>query len=685
MIGISVDSNNSEDSTSSLDKKINFFLNEGECYSANITNYIHYIIEKLRRTKGPMFNILFRFYVENIALMKPDELKKAILKQPSLLQYSVDLSLRPKMEFLNKELGISVDHMSRIISLAPSIMGLSLDQNLRPTVNTIVDLCDLSPEKVGQIIITCPSILTLSLKRKIEPCLIFLSTRLRHTTPNQLGSVIQKVPRVLLQGIETSLIPKIEMIQLAFEEEVAATGGGGTSSKEKISKKTASILNQNPALLVTTNSILKSRLEKYLQNPSVSLNDALQPQNNGRKPKFDGTDAATTTTKVSRRRPVIQFSKDTLEIIHTFSSVEDAANQLALSKSGIYGACNQGKLLKGKAFAYANDDTMNPALSSSQMETNDKSLPTKSFQVKVQKIINKNNYDNKVLDNTDDDTKNAPMNEITRMTDNQKEIQKLLVRNSKHEDESITSIVAFVAGKTFPTDDINSVRGARKAGGLAMHFPQMDSTKNKSMESLQLAASTSFGMIMPEGPTMNGSNFQNGLILVGFPFLRPSRNRCELYACHGALKVILQMLKSGSLSLLGGERLMDPTTKNSTIVIEICTESSYAWNLLKNTDNILRWGETPTLNEFIYDGEGPTELANPDLLFPLSKTVYNIMTGNFMVQGKKYNQANLISNHSVHIKFSHSQEILQSKDAYLSKINHFAKNAAIWQFNRLKQ
>ena len=556
--------------------------------------------------------------------MKPDDLKKAILKQPSLLQYSVDLTLRPKIEFLNKDLGISVDHMNRIISLAPSIMGLSLEQNLRPTVNTIVDLCDLSPHEVGKIIITCPSILTLSLKRKIEPCLIFLSTRLRHTTPNQLGCIIQKVPRVLLQGIETSLIPKIEMIQLAFEEEEAAATER-TTSNEKNSKKTASILNKNPALLVTTNSILKSRLEKYLQCPRLSLNDALQPQNNGRKPKFDILDsAATTTTKVSRRRPVIQFSKDTLEIIHTFSSVEDAANQLALSKSGIYSACNQGKLLKGKAFAYANDDTLNPTLSSSQMETDNKSLSTKNFQVKVQKIINQNNYNKVVDENINESTKNLSVMEISRMTDDRREIQKLHVWESKKDDESTVSIVAFVAGKTFPTDDINSVRGARKAGGLAMHFPQIDSTKHKSTESLQLAARASFGMIMPEEPTMNGSNFQNGLILVGFPFLRPSRNRCELYACHGALKVILQMIKSGSLPLLEGDKLLDPITNNSTVVVEICTESSYAWNLLKNTDQILRWGETPTLNEFIYDGEGPTELANPDLLFPLSKTVYNI-------------------------------------------------------------
>lgn len=64
MVGISVDSTNSKDSTSSLDRKINFFVNEGECYCTHIMNDIN-ILEILHFTKGAKFNFSFVLNIEN--------------------------------------------------------------------------------------------------------------------------------------------------------------------------------------------------------------------------------------------------------------------------------------------------------------------------------------------------------------------------------------------------------------------------------------------------------------------------------------------------------------------------------------------------------------------------------------------------------------------------------------------
>ena len=151
-----------------------------------------------------------------IAQLSSDQLKSAVLKQPSLLQYSLN-SLRTKCTFLVEELAIPESSLARIIGTAPVILGLSLDQNLKPTVATLKTRCNLSSQELGEIIITCPTILALSQKRKIEPCLTFLAANLHISSSSELGNIIKRTPRILHQGIETSLARKINMLGEALQ------------------------------------------------------------------------------------------------------------------------------------------------------------------------------------------------------------------------------------------------------------------------------------------------------------------------------------------------------------------------------------------------------------------------------------------------------------------------------------
>jgi len=455
-------------------------------------------------------------------------------------------------------MNIKESSIGRITRAAPAILGLSLEHNLRPTVAAIKERCNLTNDELAALIITVPSILTLSLKKKIEPCFDFLTSELRLTS-NELGAFIQSCPRILMHGLETSVSPKIQMVRDALVIEGAHV--------EQAAIDASTILKMNPGLLATTNSILRSRIDKYLSDPDTTITEALRPRAVGRKRlvKVDAEDKIRKSSPSPKRRALIEVIDD-----HARMHFDDLkASPLTL-------------------------------------------------------------YDN--------------------------------------ESDSV-SLIAFAAGCIYPSDDINLVRGGRKAAGISIQLPQVSHTVGLLEDKFQEATRMSFGMIMPHGDT---NPRDGGLVQAGFPFLRPSRNRCDLYACHGALKVILQLLKQAA-----EERDM----RNTDVNIQIYTDSTYAWKLLKDSGDLLEWGSATSQAEVTFDVDGPLPLANPDLLFPLTKTMHR-MSNNAVVNRRRNERLCIGRNVSIAFRYTGDLRYDKENGRRSRDLRNSAKEAAIWQFNK---
>jgi len=129
--------------------------------------------------------------------MSIKEIKESVLKQPSLIQYGIASSLRPKLDFFLNELGIPHKYIGRIVSTSPAVMGLSLPDTLRPKLVSIMKLCALHPYEVGMMVVISPQTLFLSQKGKIEPALHYLASTLSIDEPRDLGELVLKAPRLL--------------------------------------------------------------------------------------------------------------------------------------------------------------------------------------------------------------------------------------------------------------------------------------------------------------------------------------------------------------------------------------------------------------------------------------------------------------------------------------------------------
>lgn len=459
---------------------------------------------------------------------------------PSLLQYNLQ-SLRLKCNFLINDAGVPEESLPRIVSLAPVILGLSLEDNLKPTVAVYKERCNLSKEELGQLIVTCPALLSQSVKRKIEPCLTFLESTLFISTSHELGNIVNGAPRILLQGIETSLRRKVDMMEDAVKSQFLSKGI--ELNENIVSIEAAQILKSNPALLTTTNSILQSRIDKAKKESSKSVSEIFAKSRTGRKRKF----------------------------------------------------CSEAIQSK---------------------------LP----------------------------------NEIVHEQDFNKS------ENNIFDEPSKVVFSAMVSGQIFPRDSLMEVRGKRKAGGIAINFHHLSCENDINFED---AMTMSFGMIMPR--SVGGSKPENKLALLGFPFLRPSRNRCDLYACHGALKLVLQSLK---------QLARQKDLRNTNIHVKIYTDSSYAWKYLKNSTQLLQWGSLTSTKEMNFDDFGPIALANPDLLIPLTNTMYR-MTKNKITD--KFGNQIFLGNIDISFLHSGDDHHIFSKTG---EMNQHAYDAAKWQFSK---
>jgi len=227
------------------------------------------------------------------------------------------------------------------------------------------------------------------------------------------------------------------------------------------------------------------------------------------------------------------------------------------------------------------------------------------------------------------------------------------------------SITAFVSGHVFPPDTAGNVRGINQVGGMAIQIAQRLSGRQ-----LQIAAESSTTAVISEKEEP-GSNFERGLILLQFPHLQPSRRRCDLCSCELALKIILNFLQESASSY---------DLSQFNVRVEICSDSSYVYKIVKDRANLLRWGSYSSIDDFVY-GAGPTYLANPDILYPLSQYVVDLTT--CQTRGSSGVPPVCIGK-SVQVTFKHVSEVCSGRVSELTtrQMNEYARQAAMWAYDK---
>ena len=599
-----------------------------------------------------------KFFTENVG-MTTEEMKKSILLFPALSQYSV-ASLEVKLAFFRDELEIvDTDSLKKVFLSQPVLWGLSLEKNLKPTVSALGNACGLTLRGVGDLISRAPELLLYNWNSSLKPKLDFLSQRLS-LSPQQRNAMVVSSPRLLVQSIHNSLEIKIGMIETRLAQV------GDTPSKAR------DIILSNPSLLIARKVALEKRIGS--EKKWKKLSNAISQDGTAVSGEiFEDTLIAANerpANGATKKKIVLELSM-TNNVERQFSTGKEAAEAASVSPSTMYAAIRNGRVLGGKRYVYN---------AAEELGSNFRAAVGSTITIPPDK---RSIFPTEALDIVPAIPGDKFLKDVRRKHI-QDDREKMLVQSThRFQDSKLNAtgccLAVYVSGRVFPPDDRSQVLGQRRAGGMAIAIPSLPkSFSNLFLQSCEKCFST---QLFSAKSFLTNSETENGLVaLLGYPYLRPSRRRCSLYVCREGLRLVRQLFlevaeasKTSRVSEQAGGKVCLPPPMH----IHIITDSNYAFDLVQNTSSLLEWGSKPVKKDFLYTGDTPEWVANTDILWPLSRTYYNLvhLEGNVPTTLQNNLTVTFMLNDVGLVDRDTNHSLRETMDAW-------AREAAEWQYKR---
>ncbi|KAF8414228.1 hypothetical protein HHK36_002228 [Tetracentron sinense] len=143
--------------------------------------------------------------------VKHRDIRKILLRQPQILEYTVDNNLKSHVAFL-VGLGIPDSRIGQIISAAPSLFSYSVEHSLRPTVRYLIEEVGIKENNLSKVVQLSPQILVQRIDNSWNTRFGFLSKELGAPRDN-IVKMVTKHPQLLHYSIEDGLLPRINFLR----------------------------------------------------------------------------------------------------------------------------------------------------------------------------------------------------------------------------------------------------------------------------------------------------------------------------------------------------------------------------------------------------------------------------------------------------------------------------------------
>ncbi|KAL7130840.1 hypothetical protein ABFS83_13G159500 [Erythranthe nasuta] len=143
--------------------------------------------------------------------VKHRDIRKIILRQPQILEYTVENNLKSHVSFLSG-LGIPDSRIGQIITATPSLFSYSVENSLKPTVKYLLDEIGIQEKDLSKVVQLSPQILVQRIDNSWNTRLSFLMKEL--DAPRQsIVKMVTKHPQILHYSIEAGLLSRINFLR----------------------------------------------------------------------------------------------------------------------------------------------------------------------------------------------------------------------------------------------------------------------------------------------------------------------------------------------------------------------------------------------------------------------------------------------------------------------------------------
>lgn len=143
--------------------------------------------------------------------VKHRDIRRILLRQPQILEYTVENNLKSHIAFL-MSLGIPNSRVGQIIAAAPSLLSYSVNNSLKPTARYLIEEVGIKEKDLGKVVQLSPQILVQRIDISWNTRYLFLSKELK-APRDSIVKMVTKHPQLLHYSIDDGLLPRINFLR----------------------------------------------------------------------------------------------------------------------------------------------------------------------------------------------------------------------------------------------------------------------------------------------------------------------------------------------------------------------------------------------------------------------------------------------------------------------------------------
>jgi hypothetical protein len=536
------------------------------------------------------------WYLQTRLHLRPWHVHSMLKTHSRLTGYSAVL-LKRNLDFLQERLGLRSSELQALVLLMPSLLGASVE-GLESRISFWTISVGLAVSQLRQAVARKPALLQYSVDKNLEPKLAFFTEELRIEEP-ALVRMTAVNPELWGRSLDRYLRPTATAFcDFCGNMSLPEYGDIVVKAPDLLRYSWIWNLKQKLDFLQNRLSLSDHELKTMVQATPRILTHSLKASLRPKIEYLESIDEHEGRKSIRKNPALLLSSEETLK-----ERVERAGLDNLRSKKSLGDALTkrrrktiwlvseqEGGVSVEKEFAGAPEAARHAQTSTSNLYN----AVRQGRLLKGRKYV----YANET-------TIRPPAPSAVKRSIVTDDAMHLLLQRDIRQRHDLTSdphtahLTIHVAGRAYPPED--RVRGRRRTGGMALHV-------------LSWSASEWKHTCMTLWRRLKYRLLPDGTLVLGYPYTRPSRPRCSLYICREALRVASNWLAT------------DPTAlAAASVVITVVSDSNYAVELLQNSSEVLQWGSAPTREKFVYTGPSELHKANPDILYPLSRTFYHLV------------------------------------------------------------